>query len=863
MRLRKAIKRIAALGVGAAFVGSTMMGAMAADLANYPAPFISNGVFSGVLVVGDKAAAEDVIGVSDIATSLQFAATKSAGATTTSSTVEGDSFLVKNSGDSLNLLQNLSGVKQILNADDLAALGDGSITNEKGTYTYKQYLELGTSSGQGITMVEYTTNDVSDDPAFYLRVLEDPTSSTTFADGTAAYNYKLDFPTSLKSDRDSNNDLDDLDNKKITMLGKEYSIVNTEIIDTHELTIDLMGGAWSGTMEEGEEKTIKLGDTEYTVRVDIITDTGTRSTKLTINGETTEELGEPSGTAYPWSYKLADGTEIGIRSILPNEAGDVTQDMVEFYLGAQKLTLYDPDITSDITSDGGGTIYESGDSITDLALSITGGNSSSDTIISSIQIMWEPSEDYYVPVGGKLSEQLAANDEGSNLFTKNIDFFFAGVNIADQDDIKLSYSGSSKFKLTATNKDGDATVIDLAYLGSSNQVRLGKAADKAMFIEEIQRDIEPLARAPNVTKGEYFLIEKNKFSHLMQVVKFDTSANELQLKDIGSGKTTKHSYTDSVDSNVTFYKNGNSFIVTVGPGASTVGTEDHLLLEDITDGQPTEAAQDVVSGNSLLSGGNNATFYTQHEGILAFTNGSTVGAVVDENEVVVQLFEDEDGQEDETGESDFVQFTVYHDGTNINLRAPNSSDEKFSLMTWDSDSNRQTEYTEWGTFVDFDTSGDQNSVKVVYPGKEVTADVYITSGGVVTSSVSESAESVTINKIEVGATKLASEVADVEAQNAILVGGPCANPKTADALGNPVDCLEGYEAGKGVIQLVEFTGGKVAMIVAGYTAADTRAATTIVANYKDYADSLKGAKVEVTTATSEVKEVTAAAATTE
>ena len=61
MKLRKAIKRIAALGVGTAFIGATMLGAAsAATLADYPSPFIGDGAFSGVLVVGDKAAAEDL-----------------------------------------------------------------------------------------------------------------------------------------------------------------------------------------------------------------------------------------------------------------------------------------------------------------------------------------------------------------------------------------------------------------------------------------------------------------------------------------------------------------------------------------------------------------------------------------------------------------------------------------------------------------------------------------------------------------------------------------------------------------------------------------------------------------------------------
>ena len=85
------------------------------------------------------------------------------------------------------------------------------------------------------------------------------------------------------------------------------------------------------------------------------------------------------------------------------------------------------------------------------------------------------------------------------------------------------------------------------------------------------------------------------------------------------------------------------------------------------------------------------------------------------------------------------------------------------------------------------------------------------------------------------------------------------NSAAAEAKNNPADCAAGYEAGKGLIELVDTGAGNVALIVAGYSAADTRAATGVVANYGDY--ELSGSSAEVTTATSTVKEVTATATT--
>ena len=103
---------------------------------------------------------------------------------------------------------------------------------------------------------------------------------------------------------------------------------------------------------------------------------------------------------------------------------------------------------------------------------------------------------------------------------------------------------------------------------------------------------------------------------------------------------------------------------------------------------------------------------------------------------------------------------------------------------------------------------------------------------------------VKIQRIDVGVTKLASEVKNIRNQNIILVGGPCANTATASLLGNPKECTMGFEPGVGRIEFYE-TSGNVAMIVAGYTKEDTRNAAQVVANYAHFRDDLKGRAAEV------------------
>ncbi len=77
MNVKKAIKKIAALGAGAVLVGATILGAVAtADLGNYPAPFIDQqelaSVYNAKIVVGAAASPIDVLGAADLAANLQM-----------------------------------------------------------------------------------------------------------------------------------------------------------------------------------------------------------------------------------------------------------------------------------------------------------------------------------------------------------------------------------------------------------------------------------------------------------------------------------------------------------------------------------------------------------------------------------------------------------------------------------------------------------------------------------------------------------------------------------------------------------------------------------------------------------------------
>jgi len=87
--MKKLVRKVAVLGASTLMMGATLTSAVALDLAEYPAPYLTNGEFdtSSVIVVGDNAQASDTIGAVDISNHWQVNSyTKGSG---TSVTVSG------------------------------------------------------------------------------------------------------------------------------------------------------------------------------------------------------------------------------------------------------------------------------------------------------------------------------------------------------------------------------------------------------------------------------------------------------------------------------------------------------------------------------------------------------------------------------------------------------------------------------------------------------------------------------------------------------------------------------------------------------------------------------------------------------
>jgi len=799
MEIKRAIKKIIALGTGATMVGATVLGAMAtADLANYPAPFVEDGIWNAVSIIGAKSSSEDNVAITDIVLGLSKVEVGTTAATTATTSLEGDAYQITKSTDALNLYEYLSadsgsgdlqnGPIGTITKNELNALADGSITNAKGTFTYNQYIIM----PEDVSVVYEADTDKSDDPAFYLK----------FSDSKTGYIYRLSFASALKSDIDSAFDFDDLDNKKIKMLGKEFTIINT---DNATGVIDLMGGTVPDVLSEGETKTYTVDGIDYTVEVVQITDfSSDNKVKFIVNDEPMEAMME--GETLP----IATGVELGVKEIWPNEAGDVGSDTVDFYIGAEKVTITD---TAFGTANWGGTLNVGGEDVSNLGVNVVGTfpSSGTDVSISKIEVNWTTSDDYYVPIGGKLSDELES-DGKDQLFLQNLNFEFTGVDFGETEEIKVNPSSDYAKLQVPTKTGGDLSFYAFHSGDAGRNVSLGKTSDRPLVIS-------PAA----ISKNHQFIVSSGKYTHLLEATYFDTANTRVTFKDVGLGTSFKVTATQGGSG--TFYLDGYeySFIADY-----TGGTANFTSFGSDTEGEiwtPSEAkvklstttASDITSGLIQL--------YEYHK-------GPADGSSSNVKHINVSLTD--------AG----TDTTVAH---RITCQEPTSSDTSFNLRSWDSNTNYKDGYNRWGTHVEYNfPTSSQSYVTIAYPTSEATANVYIASGVTTTSATAAGEAGVAYTYVDIGSVMRDVEVADWKATNVIVVGGPCVNTVAAELLeSDPANCAAGFEEGKAKIKLFEVED-KVALLVAGMSGADTKRAGLVLKNYKDYADDLVGTEVEMT-----------------
>ncbi|MBI2627547.1 hypothetical protein HYW72_01305 [Candidatus Nomurabacteria bacterium] len=875
MRFQKAIKRMIALGTGAIMVGSSVFGA--ADLANFPAPFVKDGKFSGVLIVGDKAAAEDVIGISDVISSLQFAATKKV--TTTSAadvTVEGDFWKVGTSAKRLELSEDLatgssreilSNITSYIQKGDLKALDSGTVTNNKVTSPYNQYFYLLGGSAQsnmdsGYAVYSENDDDVSADFLY-------------FKSGREIGRYLLEFTTALESDVDDSAGsssstglfLTDFQDVDITMFGKKYTIVTAKRTTTtgDNVVLTLMGGAGKDTLLEKQTKTYTIGGKVYEVTLQFV---DADEAQFVINGQTSRKMKDGD------TDKLSDGTTIGVTDVLYQDyAGGIHS--ATFFIGANKLELKDTNI-NDLASSNALKVDD--DTIDDALVTIEGSDDNSTFKISRIHINMSADDNFFVPAGGKLSETIkaegGASAEPQVLFTQNWDIEYRGLSKETTEKVRIRTSGSSEYHLEFYDGDNNKVDLPIAKAPTGSQLLFGEQSGRALQNKENS----------TISKDDYVVVADSTSSrkrgeratYALQYKGADkvTADNPLlKFKNLGTGNTIEQSFSNSsVTSTIgpdgtntltklaTLKIGGSDFTVYSVAG---IGSNDFGVTIDLN------ADGSILAGTAGATNSTEPVIITSKSGLEINVTNETGTTGSDQSDIVFVTFRMPDESRDgssrdsiETLKPTVMRWNITAASAKVQMAQDTTTEtNRLNLRTPSGETNIAYGYDSYGTKYTYETpTNDPATIMLEVPHKQRVPLVYITAKGASFGEVgATTTEAVTVQRIEVGAAKLASEVSNVMAQNTILVGGPCANAAAATVLGNPTDCTAGFEPGVGRIELFEHSNGNVAMLVAGYGAVDTRNAAAVVANYKDYKSSLKGTKVTVKKVNNQLTVATATA----
>lgn len=252
MNVKQTVKKMSAVVTGAAMLGATVMGAMAMDLSDYPAPFVADGAFQGKIVIGSGGTgagiASDMLGALDIAASVQGASARPVSVSSGGVVVEG--------GEEINSRLNVAfpgSVGLTLGADDLAGFSDRTIRWDGQNVKTEELLMM--SEGAFVVRTNSNNND------------EDYGSDAFLNIATETVKYVYEFEAGKVN-------LTRLEARPLTVnfLGQELRIIGG---DEDEVTVESLVESF---MEEGESRTVD-GNTVTLVRV------GQSSVIVDVNGQ--------------------------------------------------------------------------------------------------------------------------------------------------------------------------------------------------------------------------------------------------------------------------------------------------------------------------------------------------------------------------------------------------------------------------------------------------------------------------------------------------------------------------------------------------------------------------------------------------
>ncbi len=605
--------------------------------------------------------------------------------------------------------------------------------------------------------------------------------------GGGAYATVIKFPTTVN--------LTVLANKDISLFGKTYTVGTTSELSATKLTLYESGTDL--TVDKGVPATVGANKLEVTSTNSNLAATTEGAAAIRVNGET---LSVAKGSTYTLGTPQV---RVYIKDIMTDP--DAKTGSVRMFVGSEKVVIEDGNAVTKGTSN---TVVDG----TAITFTTASGK------VSQISITTTPNSFAPQVKGLKVGESL--KDPVFGTFKWLFHSFSPALDDSTREDTSFTASNTEltlKSKLTTGDinmvilrlNDTNATLSNTTYYGvsSSNKLWMGNS--------------------DTIAKNDYFIVNDDKDkSRVLRLtgVSNTSSTQTITVTDVSAASTAIWSHNGTAGT-MTYDGKQYSFAIT-----------------------PTSTSDGTIS----LSSGMSNQLYTAKGALIG------LGIAGNNNTQNVSFTEEtsynEDGNPDQYGRFNFLVTALEGStGNDVLLGAPTYKALESGLRAWsdmiikgDGASYPEQGVSPYGTFVE--TAGDSNSrtkVTLKYSGSQAEVNFFLAPTDAIASSSVSGSSSDKVVKIPVGFAQLDTD--GTPTGNYIVVGGPCVNSIAATLLKSGADCKAGFVEGEATVKLFEQSNGKVALLVAGMTALDTRRATRVLNDYKTHqaAGTLTGTSVVV------------------
>jgi len=846
-------------------LGSTLGFAAAA---NYPAPFVAGGQADVAVIVGNIAQPSDYLAATNVGVNLQatLASQTATGGTTNEVTVTGENAPLFTGSTKIYVNDSINVVRNVVTKADLPTiLADGSFSGNVDA-TYTQVIDIG--GNPRLTFDKMPTS--SEDPEFGF--LTSTTSTNYIYNASITFNKAVAFN---HSDSEGN-DIDlfgttftiasattgtnfvlfksaekvslssDDPSTEVTVDGETYTI---ELVSASDgaATIQVTNSAGdSENKEVSENASKKINGLNVAVTTADETNLKLSATiimgaeKLTLTDGSTVTTGDDDSVVDGTLVTITGGvnamTKLVVSAMAPDSDTDTIKPDTEYVdpvFGTFKVDFPLLSIPEDSTSRETITVNPSGDDKMEVKFADYNGDEA--TIQFAMNSTNSDSKPYL---------QVDSDGHNMSVFEREILHRNDYVVVGNEDDgrlLKVSsivnqtsgwsndkvkftdvFSGGT-YEATITN-DGAGTVTIAGKVYNVVYEGLSTASEDARIVRLNYPDSSAAGQAV-----VYPTIQTSKGAKLafyepltnITVHNWDGAGNALTTLKFPDGD----GYTD-----ITFSQNGTNLgVISVIVNGIGLGGVNNVNSTTFSIGQLTYNVSVNATRDIGLSAGNGTS--------LRLIEPDGAGEM--DNPAII-IFEEKD--DNSVYEAMVVQLEAggnADDGIGVNdvirtWEADGSDWEK----TLASDSKKTKEVDLFGTISTIDSSdSDQKSVIISYPDEQVYAQVYISEVGATTSGGGTSGGTVS----DLGTVTFKdTEASQVSDKNLIVVGGSCVNTVAARILtgseaalcGADFTAQAGVSTGQFLLKVAAspLNADKIAMLVAGYDAADTASGVDYVTN---------------------------------